>query len=974
MHILSSHSTLQAKETFDQGYFFEANNISLESLNGCSGYSFFQVHYQLLALKARYDYECYLQRLYRLIALNKCRSKALSVWTERISRKQGYTKIYYYPPSCSRLLGLGLKAREADLFISPETLTNSLAELLVNGEGILAKDQMIEMLPSLLRTEESLKVSILDENIVRILLKLQQEKKQANSLAIGLPRHFGRPRELDDDQISTIRCCFDSKYYEQYYHQTSEPTYKNETRESENRSPFYYFISKGRLNDHSPCEFFCYSYYINRYWKSIPAEEDAYHYYLTNGWRQGHSPSRRFSHSLLKKLTDNLEGDDIHGPVGKIIKRNYPASVILNEMAERLSPIKGIYHDDCKLDDDGRDKVKSLISQSPSVHAFYLTQFHPIPENNINWGKGFTEWTNTTKTIPYFLGHHQPKLPLEGFYDLRVEENLCVQSETASNYGIDCFCFYFYWFQGRKVLEKPLNSFLAKASGNNSFSLLWANENWTRNWDGQDSEIIISQRYEEEDCILFCKDICFYIIHPNYYRSNGKPVLYIYRPSSIPNAYEWIDQIRKYFKENYGLELVIGIVQYLPHDKLPQLYGADLILQFPPNGFKGMALTTPPPKMQRTTSDDYLVLNYQSMIDENQSLEYPGEVVRTSFPAWDSSPRKKNGWATFTGASPDTFQTWLTNNLRSASLDNSLSLTLVNAWNEWAEGACLEPERLHGYEYLHAVRDARLHYALDKQCLSWSQVHTKCIAAHIYYDEAVERVANRMKMYSDHCDLYITTHPKGLCVRAAKIYSILPNARILVTENRGRDVRPFLELLNTFQDLDFDYSYICKIHGKISEHRRDGVDWFDNVVEKLLPTQQNEREYLLSFLNNQAHDTFGLMAPAGHVISFNEYLGGNQIWTKMLQSYLAFNKPVTVPNLFVAGTMFWAGRTICKKLVNHFTVDRFDEEDGQLDETLAHAYERVFLWYAEHLGLRSYFSNYQMLDYSDSGQIRYRYC
>ena len=326
--------------------------------------------------------------------------------------------------------------------------------------------------------------------------------------------------------------------------------------------------------------------------------------------------------------------------------------------------------------------------------------------------------------------------------------------------------------------------FLENSSEQQKFTLLWANENWTRNWDGQDEDIILSQSYDDEDCNRFCADILPYLIHPSYYCIDGKPLVYIYRPSSIPNAHQWISKMKDYFKATQNRELLVGIVQYLPNDKLPKIYNADLVLQFPPNGFSKMAIATPAPKIQRETSPEYLILDYASMINENQSLEYPSEVVRTSFPAWDNSPRKKIGWATFVGADPKSFQEWITNNLRSAKLDNSLGITMINAWNEWAEGACLEPDRLNGYEYLHAIRDARLHYALDEQSLEWQANHSKAIIAHVFYDESVERVISKLKPYAKSCDIYITTHPRGLSIRAAQILAIIPNARIFVAANR----------------------------------------------------------------------------------------------------------------------------------------------------------------------------------------------
>ena len=386
--------------------------------------------------------------------------------------------------------------------------------------------------------------------------------------------------------------------------------------------------------------------------------------------------------------------------------------------------------------------------------------------------------------------------------------------------------------------------------------------------------------------------------------------------------------MKDYFKATQNRELLVGIVQYLPNDKLPKIYNADLVLQFPPNGFSKMAIATPAPKIQRETSPEYLILDYASMINENQSLEYPSEVVRTSFPAWDNSPRKKIGWATFVGADPKSFQEWITNNLRSAKLDNSLGITMINAWNEWAEGACLEPDRLNGYEYLHAIRDARLHYALDEQSLEWQANHSKAIIAHVFYDESVERVISKLKPYAKSCDIYITTHPRGLSIRAAQILAIIPNARIFVAANRGRDVRPFLALINTLKDLGIEYDYVCKIHGKASHHRMDGIEWFNNVLEKLLPSDATNQLKLMTFLDNQDADKFGVLAPSGHMLNFEEYLGGNLFWINKLQEYFSSESIPILPKAFVAGTMFWAGKSLCQKLVNHYALNYLRKSMG----------------------------------------------
>ena len=231
--------------------------------------------------------------------------------------------------------------------------------------------------------------------------------------------------------------------------------------------------------------------------------------------------------------------------------------------------------------------------------------------------------------------------------------------------------------------------------------------------------------------------------------------------------------------------MLVYVIQYRPDEDMPYLYNADGILQFPPNGFEGMRKEIPQPKLIREASPQHLILDYGSLAEENRELTYRCDVIRTSFPSWDSSARKKSSWACFEGASPEKFRNWLIDNVFSQRFDNNLKITAVNAWNEWAEGACLEPDRRYGFSTLEAVRDARLYVGLKTKSYGWTKMKSRCIVAHIFYDEAVERVCETIEPYSDSCDIYITTHAEGLAYRSSKIFSLIPNARVFVEENRG---------------------------------------------------------------------------------------------------------------------------------------------------------------------------------------------
>ncbi len=343
---------------------------------------------------------------------------------------------------------------------------------------------------------------------------------------------------------------------------------------------------------------------------------------------------------------------------------------------------------------------------APRLIAFYLTQFHPTPENDLWWGKGFTEWTNVTKARPLFEGHLQPHLPTDfGFYDLRVRDTHHDQIRIAKEYGIDGFCYHYYWFSGTRVLSRPLDDMLADPESDMPFCLCWANESWTRRWDAADHEVLMEQKYLPEDNLAFIKSLVPFFEDPRYIRVDGKPFLIVYRPQHLPDASKtaqvWRDHCR-----SVGLG-EIHICAALTHGNMNYLqYGFDSGVEFPPHNVGAQNVNS---SVRFNEPFRGNVMQYADVAHSYLDRNYDGlRVFRTVFPSWDNTARTKERALIVLNGVPDNYEYWL-----SATIDRTLrssvegeQLVFINAWNEWAEGCHLEPDRWFGQGFLRATQNA----------------------------------------------------------------------------------------------------------------------------------------------------------------------------------------------------------------------------------------------------------------------------
>lgn len=352
--------------------------------------------------------------------------------------------------------------------------------------------------------------------------------------------------------------------------------------------------------------------------------------------------------------------------------------------------------------------------------AIHLPQFHPFAENDEWWGKGFTEWTNVTKAKPLFNGHYQPHLPADlGFYDLRLAEARLAQEALAKAYGIYGFCYYHYWFNGKRLLHEPIDRKLANPEEDFPFMLCWANENWTRRWDGKELDVLVEQNYsiqDDEQHIEFL--IHHFFKDERYIKINNKPFFVVYRVGLLPNTQQTAEIWNEACKKAGFKGIYLAFMRREGYNESPKQINFDASIDFKPDfrdnpsHLKASFLKRLLFKFGWNSQDPFInnqIINYYDYVVYQKNLvqpkwkNYPGLT-----PSWDNSSRRNHGGAfILKDSTPEQYGEWLKHTLHNFTpYSEEESFLFINAWNEWAEGNHLEPCQKWGLAYLEATKAA----------------------------------------------------------------------------------------------------------------------------------------------------------------------------------------------------------------------------------------------------------------------------
>uniref|UniRef100_A0A8J4M5F3 Glycosyltransferase n=1 Tax=Acidicaldus sp. TaxID=1872105 RepID=A0A8J4M5F3_9PROT len=466
-----------------------------------------------------------------------------------------------------------------------------------------------------------------------------------------------------------------------------------------------HFLARRRSGETSPIAEFDSRWYLETYPDVAAAGMDPVEHYMVQGFRENRNPSAGFDGRFYRQRY--LRGDPEANPLLHYLRhRDEPGihptppgdeTSLPREMRRNTRP--GPFFEEVQ-------PIPAGLAPLARVLAFYLPQFHACAENDAWWGKGFTEWTNLHRALPRFSGHYQPRIPRDlGHYTLEGSAVLRRQIALAKGAGLGGFVFYYYWFNRRRLLDRPVEALLADQTLDFPFCLMWANENWTRRWDGMEREVLIAQDYREADEGALIASFARHFADPRYIRLAGRPLLFIYRAAQIPGGAATIARWRALFQSAHGENPLLVMAQSFGEED-PRPLGLDGAVEFPPHKLTA-GLTPINPKLDLFDTDFTAeVYDYEALAKNSLAAPPPDfPLIKTAIPGWDNDARREGQGLVVQGATPARYQAWLERLIEAARARPfaGTALVCVNAWNEWTEAAYLEPDVHFGAAFLNAT-------------------------------------------------------------------------------------------------------------------------------------------------------------------------------------------------------------------------------------------------------------------------------
>lgn len=595
--------------------------------------------------------------------------------------------------------------------------------------------------------------------------------------------------------------------------------------------------------------------------------------------------------------------------------------------------------------------------------ALYLPQFHEFKENNEWWGQGFTEWTNVRKGSPLFEGHNQPRVPHEdiGYYDLSQEASVRKQVQLAKEHGIHAFGIYYYWFSGHRLMEKPMDIIYNNPDIDFPYFAIWANENFTRTWDGLEKNVLMAQEYSDEDPLIFIDSLKKYIEDERYMRVDGKPVIGLYNPQAIPNARQVLESWREQARKVGIGEITIWICITEGRHLWSEYYDlADAEYEFPPRG-KGYVDAEYMPN--EGSAHNYMRLVEGARCFPVEPFDVLTPAFRGTMMEWDNSARRQSKYGMWKNYSPFRFYVWnrIAISYLRANFDEEHRYLFINAWNEWGEGTYLEPDERYGYANINALSRAicDLPYAEGAQLIQYVGAYREpdadsaelkvdpkiAVHAHIYYEDLAEEFAGYLNHMPCAFDLFVTTDSEEKAERLRQVLADVEQVGRLEIEavgNHGRDVMPFLAQMRRVID---DYDLVCHIHTKKSLYDEYGKDWRSYLLQNVMGSKDAITDILNLFASDEK---LGVVFPQTfHVVEKNIEWGSNREIAEQALKLVGVEAELPDDVVFPAGNMHWVRTEAVREIFDAKLESLYSpEDDEKIDGTVMHAVERLWLYVA----------------------------